>query len=221
MSSNALLINPKSKKIEDITLISFHISKIKSNIKKFSIFPSVFEKIVLDYKNNLTMITEFNKASKKKNGFYFKGFFIESKAIVVEAVFSKSVSPVINFKEIEDISNAKDYLSKRIVFSEEDASISQKMQISIITNIIDAGINPFDVIFITNTKYSLGAYKIIDIIDELVASTKSNSKEILKNILKGLQLTLKEKEKEKGKIYNDTLEHLQKMLSLVNFDEGS
>ncbi len=75
MSSNALLINPKSKKIEDITLISFHISQIKSNIKKFSIFPSVFEKIVLDYKNNLTMITEFNKASKnKKDGFYFKGF---------------------------------------------------------------------------------------------------------------------------------------------------
>lgn len=186
--NNALRINLDRKKIEEIKLDNINDKTIKKNIKKFSFLPIVLEKIVMEYDNNLTMITELNTETKKaKKGFYFKGFYISSNALILKTSFINN-SNFIEYSKLDDIEYSKDYLNNRVIFDIENASEPKKLQVQIIDLILDCGINPFDTISFYDNKYILRVKKIIDAVDILSSDTSNNILEILKSVKKTLSI---------------------------------
>lgn len=189
MSNNiALRINLKEKSIEQITLKTLNDKQIKKNIKKIFLFPIILEKIVMEYDTHLTLIA-VRKTYKKKSGdgFYYKGYYINSNAIILKTSFT-DYSDIIEYSQIDDIEFCKKYLEEKILFDIENICEYKKLQIEIMDLIIKCEIDPFSIVPFYDNKYILRVKKIIDAID-IVASIKSNNTlEILKGVLKNLKV---------------------------------
>lgn len=184
---NALKICSKFREIQKIKLNEINEKSIKKSIKGFSILPAILEKIVIDYESELTMIAELKPGNKKEeNGFYYKGFYINSSAIVAKVSFPKSTSKFV-YTEIGDLDYSKIYLHDKIVFKKSEASALQRRQIDIVEAVCECGINPFGLISFYDKKYVLRTAKMIDIFDTMIQQNINGVDEILKSLARTLK----------------------------------
>lgn len=211
---NVLKICLDKREIVPLCLKKIDEQSIKKNIKKISIFPLILEKIIIDYDNELAMITELNYTTNRENskGFYYKGFFIDSGAVILRIPLS-SYTTKISFSEVEDVEFNILKLKSKILFDTKKASDLQLNQIEIIDTLIKCDVNPFDTIEIYDIKNSLRILKIIDLIDMLIEQEIENIKEILNGVLKLLKVI--EKDKLMIDKYNKCVKSIQDMCLII------
>lgn len=181
-----LKIDITDAKIRKIKLKHTDDRSLCKEIHGMHFIPIPLEKQIINYSLKLLLIREQKPLNKKnkKNGFYYKGFFIDSNALIVRADFT-TASICFECGEVNEIA-ANEFLDKKILFSRDRATELENAQIEIIDSVVKENINPFDVISYHDSRYVLRNHRIIDIVDMLACSESIKAKEVLYNIKKSL-----------------------------------
>lgn len=214
---NAIKICTNSQKVFPMHIGSISESNIKREIKRLSFMPYNLEKIVVCYENQLMMAFKLN-FKDNNNGFYFKGYYFNSTAIVTKVSFFDS-NIKLQLAGVDNIEKHVNFLKDRIFFNLESLSSTQKMQVKLIKHIVECDLNPFDILSFNDKKGALRTYKIIDAVDIIVeGGLYPNIEELFGGTIKVFKsVCLLENTENKYLIAKEVLKNMFKMVAFHGY----
>ena len=205
---NAFEIDIVKNKILPITIDLSNVKNIEKRISGFRIIPGIYEKIILDYDRDIAMVAE--SRNKKNNGFYFKGLFISSKAIILRINIENDR---FNYLPMDIASSDEISIVKNKIYFCDNINDSQKKQIKMISNLIKSQINVFELITFFDKKSNLKTYRIIDILDDIL----HKNKELFDSVLKTIEAIVNSVEENKR--YKIVYEQIRELCQNSNLDK--
>jgi len=205
---NAFEIDIVKNRIMPISIDLSNAKNIEKRISGFRIIPGIYEKIILDYDKDIAMVAE--SRNKRDKGFYFKGLFISSKAIILRINIEND-----KFSYLPMDINSSDEINivKNKIYFCDNINVSQKKQIKMISNLIKSQINVFELITFFDKKSNLRTYRIIDILDDIL----NRNKELFDSVLKTIEVIVNSVEETKR--YKIVYEQVRELCQNSNLDK--
>lgn len=203
-NENCLIIEPSTKSITRAkkTLCKIEVAKeIKQNRGLFSLFfpPTCIDVINIHGigSSSAVIITDSNE--KSKHCFYFKGFKLSSKSMVLNLDIKEEGFKYVSLDN--KIQEVEQTLRKNIIFDYNEAKEAKKVQISIIESLRASDYDVFQILLLAKREDLI--FRPIDFLEEV---SNNHNIEIMKSIEKSLVMYLKDNPIDKALIDNLFLE---------------
>ena len=204
INENCLIIEPSTKSIVRAkkTLCKIEVAKeIKQNRGLFSLFfpPASIDVINIQGigSNSAVIITDSNE--KSRYSFYFKGFKLSSKSIVLNLDIKEEGFKYVSLDS--KIHEVEQSLKKSIIFDYTEAKEAKKIQISIIESLRANDYDVFQILLLAKREDLI--FRPIDFLEEV---SNNHNIQIMKSIEKSLILYLNDNPIDKMLIDNLFLE---------------